>query len=59
MAEYAVDTDGCVVSVSGITGDVICRNAGEACDCLMSRQDMRDGEAGAIRRLMNPKEESA
>ncbi len=55
MAEYAVNTDGCVVSVSGMTGDVICRNAGEACDCLMSRQDMRDGEADAIRRLMTSK----
>ncbi len=59
MAEYAVNADGCVVSASGMTGDLICRNAGETCDCLMSRQDMRDGEADAIRRMMNPKEEAA
>lgn len=34
-----INNTGCVVTVSRITGDILCRWPGTECDCLMQRID--------------------
>jgi hypothetical protein len=39
MSEIKTNETGCIVTVSHITGDILCRWPGEDCDCLMQRID--------------------
>lgn len=39
MTDVWINDTGCVITRSGITGDILCRWPGEECDCLMQRLD--------------------
>jgi hypothetical protein len=45
MTTYRINVTGCVITVSGMTGDVLCRRPTPACDCLMTKHDMSEDEA--------------
>ena len=39
MSQVVINETGCVVTVSHITGDVLCRWPGAECNCLMQKVD--------------------
>ena len=39
MTDVFINSTGCVVTQSHITGDILCRVSGPDCDCLMRKPD--------------------